>query len=270
MLKEICLTIAVAFGSWGTVFSQDTVFTVSGQVLPCTVIGQDSTEVTCRTLDTSITETFTIAKSEISRIIYFKDAQTIAREGVVPADSFRMDTIYTADKNKIIGKVVELDADYVVYITADSSNAEHHILTLAATDRIHFAVGTVDYLLDMKPAMSRDEYYRLGLNDAMIYYNYKKDFRKGMLCGAMTYVFYAGVVMIIVEHRRLPVLQSNPSNPNDDLLLTNSDYQQGYLHVAGSKRKKKLIQGYVVGLVAAPAVFIVGSVAILIMAYSMQ
>jgi hypothetical protein len=269
MLLRIWLTAAFAMLGGVVVIGQDTVFTVSGQVFPCIIMNEDTSGISCRTLDTSITETFTFARTEIVRVAYFNDAQSKQTQAAAPADSFRYDTIYTADSKKILGQVVEIDPEFITYVLSDTGNSERYVLPTTSVNSIHFSSGTIDKIGQLISTRSREEYYRLGVNDAMLYYDHKRDFRAGMLSGAMTYVFYAGIVMIIVEHRRPPVLRSNPNNPNDDLLFSNKDYAQGYADVAKSKRRKKLNQGYVVGLVAAPAVFVAGAIVIFAVAYTM-
>ncbi|GAB4131116.1 MAG: hypothetical protein Fur0041_01110 [Bacteroidia bacterium] len=240
--------------------AQDTIFTRGGNTIVCAVLSQDTVNVICKTLDSSALDIKRIPNKDILRISYDrKYVSDLNTQSAPQSNVFKLDTIIAVDGKKTLGKVMEIDADYITYVTADSSNAERFLFPVSNASQIHYAAGINDILGQLFSGTGKLEYYRMGANDAMLYYNSKKDFRRGVFAGAMTYVFYSGIVILIIEHRKPPLIINEMANPNNELLIKNQDYRQGYSDVAKEKKRKKLNQGYAVGVFATPVAFIVGT-----------
>lgn len=158
------------------------------------------------------------------------------------------DTLVLKNKQAIVCHVREIDQQYVYY---ELPQVDSLLIMVSIFDleSIHFENGIQENFANIPPIPIAQDYYNQGKLDAKNNYNGQKDFKKGMLDGALTYFIYIGIVMVIIDYRKQAV-------PNNSINNLNQDYLKGYTDSANSIKNRKLIGGYLVGLVAMPVLFL--------------
>jgi hypothetical protein len=158
------------------------------------------------------------------------------------------DTLVLKNEQAIVCHVREIDHQYVYY---ELHQADSLLIMVSIFDleSIHFENGSKENFGNISQFPISQEYYNQGKRDALNNYDGQKDFKKGMLDGALTYFIYIGIVMVIIDYRKQAV-------PNNSINNLNQDYLKGYTDSANSIKNRKLIGGYLVGLVAMPVLFL--------------
>lgn len=171
------------------------------------------------------------------------------------------DTIYCKDSKKIIGKIKDIETNYIAFIL---NGNEQEIILMPRSDvkSIHFENGFVENFSDFSFPVNNAQLYAQGLTDGLKFYNGKADFRKGILDGALTYLFYSGIVLLIIDYRKEPMIVSDFSDFERTKLLHNTEYRLGYLNSAKTIKRKKLIGGYFTGLIGLPIAFLAMMIAL--------
>jgi hypothetical protein len=178
-------------------------------------------------------------------------AQQIATNIEPQSDSIRLnfsDTLILKNDQSIVCHVREIDQQYVYY---EMPQVDSLLIMVSIFDleSIHFENGIQENFSNISQFPIAQEYYKQGKRDALNNYDGQKDFKKGMLDGALTYFIYIGIVMVIIDYRKQVV-------PNNSINNQNQDYLKGYTDSANSIKNRKLIGGYLVGLVAMPVLFL--------------
>jgi hypothetical protein len=179
------------------------------------------------------------------------NAQQIATNVEFKTDSIRLnfsDTLVLKNKQSIICHVREIDQRYVYY-ELPPSDSLLIMVSIFDLESIHFENGIQENFGNIFKIPIAQDYYNQGKQDAQKNYNGQKDFKKGILDGALTYFIYIGIVMVIIDYRK-------QANLNISMNNLNPDYIKGYTDSANSIKNRKLIGGYLVGLVAMPVLFI--------------
>ena len=65
---------------------------------------------------------------------------------------------------------------------------------------IRYANGSIDAFSSEITSTFETEAYQRGIYDAGQYYNTGPDFTKGVVDGVLTYIMYAGVVLVIIDY----------------------------------------------------------------------
>ena len=158
------------------------------------------------------------------------------------------DTLVLKNKQSIVCHVREIDHQYVYY---ELPQVDSLLIMVSIFDleSIHFENGIQENFGNISKIPIAQDYYNQGKQDAQNNYNGQKDFKKGMLDGAPTYFIYIGIVMVIIDYRKQAV-------PNNSINNLNQDYLKGYTDSTNSIKNRKLIGGYLVGLVAMPVLLL--------------
>ena len=158
------------------------------------------------------------------------------------------DTLVLKNKQSIVCHVREIDHQYVYY---ELPQVDSLLIMVSIFDleSIHFENGIQENFGNISKIPIAQDYYNQGKLDALNNYDGQKDFKKGMLDGAPTYFIYIGIVMVIIDYRKQVV-------PNNSINNRNQDYLKGYTDSANSIKNRKLIGGYLVGLVAMPVLLL--------------
>jgi hypothetical protein len=157
------------------------------------------------------------------------------------------DTLVLKNMQSIVCHVREIDQNYVYY-ELPQFDSLLIMVSIFDIESIHFENGSKENFGNISQFPISQEYYNQGKRDALNNYDGQKDFKKGMLDGALTYFIYIGIVMVIIDYRKQAV-------PNNSINNLNQDYLKGYTDSANSIKNRKLIGGYLVGLVAMPVLF---------------
>jgi hypothetical protein len=170
--------------------------------------------------------------------------------GVKPLSAL-FDTLIGKDRKQTICRVMAIE-DHLVACKMNENEAEIRLIPVDQIGSIHFENGFTEDFSMFKFSLSASEFYRMGAADARLYYPGQFDFRKGILDGALTYFFYTGIVLFVIDVKKPPALLTEHPDRASQALLRNDDYCKGYLNTAGSIKRNKLLGGFFTGLVALP------------------
>lgn len=163
------------------------------------------------------------------------------------------DTIRLRSNSQIIGLVREIDSDFVTY-SMPNQDSIYVQVSKSDVQNIRYANGSIDaFSFETTNAYETEAYLR-GIDDAGRYYNTGPDFTKGVVDGVLTYIMYAGVVMVIIDYRKEPKIDYPRGVGFEDEPSKNADYRKGYVEAAHKMKKRKLIGGFFTGLISFPIV----------------
>jgi hypothetical protein len=163
------------------------------------------------------------------------------------------DTIRLRSNSQIIGFVREIDSDFVTY-SMPNQDSIYVQVSKSDVQNIRYANGSIEeFSSDITNTYATDAYQR-GIDDAGRYYNTGPDFTKGVVDGVLTYIMYAGVVLVIIDYRKEPKIDYPRGIGFEDEPSNNLDYRKGYVDGATKMKKRKLIGGFFTGLVSFPIV----------------
>ena len=163
------------------------------------------------------------------------------------------DTIRLRSNSQIIGLVREIDSDFVTY-SMPNQDSIYVQVSRSDVQNIRYANGSIeDFSSEITNTYATDAYQR-GIDDAGRYYNTGPDFTKGVVDGVLTYIMYAGVVLVIIDYRKEPKIDYPSGIGFEDEPSNNPDYRKGYVEGATKMKKRKLIGGFFTGLVSFPIV----------------
>jgi hypothetical protein len=169
--------------------------------------------------------------------------------------SHAQDTIRLRSNSEIIGFVREIDADFITYSLPNQDSIYVQISKIDVQN-IRYANGSIDeFTSDVTNAYPSEAYQR-GFADAGRFYNTGPDFTKGVVDGVLTYIMYAGVVLVIIDYRKEPKIDYPRGIGFEDVPSNNPDYRKGYVEAAHKMKKRKLVGGFFTGLVSFPIVLI--------------
>ena len=165
------------------------------------------------------------------------------------------DTIRLRSNSQIIGLVREIDSDFVTY-SMPNQDSIYVQVSKSDVQNIRYANGSIDAFSSEITSTFETEAYQRGIYDAGQYYNTGPDFTKGVVDGVLTYIMYAGVVLVIIDYRKEPKIDYPRGIGFEDEPSKNPDYRKGYVDAAHKMKKRKLIGGFFTGLVSFPIVLI--------------
>ena len=165
------------------------------------------------------------------------------------------DTIRLRSNSQIIGFVREIDSDFVTY-SMPNQDSIYVQVSKSDVQNIRYANGSIDAFSSEITSTFETEAYQRGIYDAGQYYNTGPDFTKGVVDGVLTYIMYAGVVLVIIDYRKEPKIDYPRGIGFEDEPSKNPDYRKGYVDAAHKMKKRKLIGGFFTGLVSFPIVLI--------------
>lgn len=169
--------------------------------------------------------------------------------------SYAQDTIRLRSNSEIIGFVREIDSDFVTY-SMPNQDSIYVQVSKSDVQNIRYANGSIDEFTSDATNTYPSEAYQRGIDDAGRYYNTGPDFTKGVVDGVLTYIMYAGVVLVIIDYRKEPKINYPSGIGFEDEPSKNPDYRKGYIEAAHKMKKRKLIGGFFTGLVSFPIVLI--------------
>jgi len=163
------------------------------------------------------------------------------------------DTIYLKSQSRILGVVREIDDAFITYSVPEQDS----IYLMVSKNDVHSIRYSSGYRenFETENAYREMDYYQRGLDDSKKYYNGGPDFTKGVFDGVLTYFMYSGVVLIIIDFRKDPKISYPYGVGFEDNPSEVPDYRKGYEQGASKIKKKKLLGGYLTGLLAFPIVF---------------
>jgi hypothetical protein len=165
------------------------------------------------------------------------------------------DTIQLKSTANIIGSVREIDADFITYSVVEQDSV-YLLISKSDVQSIHYLNGSVEeFLFPSNNSFGVDAYQR-GFADAGVHYNGGPAFTKGIIDGLLTYIMYAGVVLVIIDYRKEPKIDYPRGIGFEDEPSNNPDYRKGYVDAAHKMKKRKLIGGFFTGLISFPIVLI--------------
>jgi hypothetical protein len=163
------------------------------------------------------------------------------------------DTIQLKSTANIIGSVREIDADFITYSIAEQDSV-YLLISKSDVQSIRYANGSVEEFL-FPPNNSFGLYaYQRGFTDAGVHYNGGPAFTKGIIDGLLTYIMYAGVVLVIIDYRKAPKISYPYGIGFEDEPSKDPEYRKGFEDRASKIKKKKLVGGYFTGLVSFPII----------------
>jgi hypothetical protein len=177
-----------------------------------------------------------------------------SQDSILPVSMFP-DTLYLKKTGKIIGRILEIDLQFITYSKLEKDSVLY-LVPRSEVASIHYGNGIVEVLKEVVKHMSASEAFNLGYSDGKVYYNGKKDFKRGLLDGMLSYVFYSGIVMIVIDLRKPANVNVHSEMPDPENYLTNEHYRSGYNDAANTVKRKKLVGGYLLGLSAVPVVIL--------------
>jgi hypothetical protein len=167
---------------------------------------------------------------------------------LIPIIGLAQDTICLRDNSRLVVIVHEIEPDFITYSLMNRDSV-YFLVSQNDVQSIRYANGTVE---EFSSPLAESMAYRQGLEDAEKYYTGSHDFAKGMVDGVLTYIFYAGVVMVIIDYRKEPKFEYPYAMESESQPPVNYQYKKGYIDRAQKIKKKRLIGGYFTGLVALP------------------
>jgi hypothetical protein len=168
----------------------------------------------------------------------------------VPKDE---DTIRLKNTEMIVCRVIEIDPHYIFYELTASDRLQI-LVPIADVESIHFENGFVEHFEHYQKSEDTLMSFGEGFSDAHQFYKGRKDFNKGILDGVMTYFIYSGIIMLVLDFRKQAVINSNSDIPDYEKYRSNEYYKKGYTESANAIKKRKLLGGYLVGLISLPVI----------------
>jgi hypothetical protein len=163
------------------------------------------------------------------------------------------DTIQLKSNAKVIANVREIDADFITYSLAEQDSV-YLLISKSDVQSIHYLNGSVEeFLFPSNNSFGVDAYQR-GFSDAAVHYNGGPAFTKGIIDGLLTYIMYAGVVLVIIDYRKAPKISYPYGIGFEDEPSKDPEYRKGFEDRASKIKKKKLVGGYFTGLVSFPII----------------
>lgn len=221
-------------------FSQDTLVTNDGFLIPGNIVSQDNDFITYSSLDTSVKELVLIARSNVIFIKYQNDKTE---------QLFANDTLITKDGVFIFGKVIEIEPSSVIYFSYNGKVNPPIVMMRSDLLLIKLHDGTKE-LGSQQSGMSESGNFNMGVSDAKKYYKTSPGLLVGeVLCG-ITSLYLAPIVAATIFCYVPPQKLNNSKNPNDALLNSNLAYKTGFVSEAKKKKRIAATTAYFSGLAA--------------------
>ena len=220
-------------------FSQDTLVTDKGFIIPGNIVSQDNDFIAYSSLDTSVKELALIARTNVIFIKY-QNGKT--------EQLFANDTLITKDGLFVLGKVIEIEPSSVIYFSYNGRVNPPILLMRSDLLLIKLHDGTKE-LGGQQSGMSDSDYQNLGASDAKKYYKVSPGLLVGEVFCGLTSFFVLPIVTATILCYVVPPIQLNTStNPNDALLTSNPTYKTGFLSEAKKKKRRAATTAYFSGL----------------------
>jgi len=236
-MKNIFVLLFVGFFSVIS-FSQDTLVTDKGFLIPGNIVSQDNDFIAYSSLDTSVKELALIARTNVIFIKY-QNGKT--------EQLFANDTLITKDGVFILGKVIEIEPSSVIYFSYNGSVNPPIVMMRSDLLLIKLHDGTKESG-SQQSGMSASDYQNLGASDAKVYYKVKPEvIVSEIILGAGT-IFVAPILAGTLIAYIKPTKLENAINPNNDLLISNPHYKKGYQNKAANKKIFAATMSYFSGI----------------------
>jgi hypothetical protein len=207
-------------------FSQDTLVTDKGFLIPGNIVSQDNDFIAYSLLDTSVKELALIARTNVIFIKY-QNGKT--------EQLYVSDTLITKEGLFITCKVLEIDASTLTYFAFRDKFTNPSVMMKSNLLLIKLHDGS-NVLADQVSGMSDTDYQNLGASDANAYYKVKPEvIVSEIILGAGT-IFVAPILAGTLIAYIKPTKLENAINPNNDFLISNPHYKKGYQNKAAKKK----------------------------------
>ncbi len=236
-MKTILFLFFIGFLSVIT-FSQDTLVTNDGSLIPGNIVSQDIDFITYSSLDTSVKELVLIARSNVIFIKYQNDKTE---------QLFANDTLITKDGVFIFGKVIEIDPSSVIYFSYNGRVNPPIVMMKSDLLLIKLHDGTKE-LGSQQSGMSDTGNFNMGVSDAKKYYKADPGLLVGEVVFGLTSLYLAPIVAATILCYVPPQKLNNSANPNDALLNSTPAYKAGFLSEAKKKKRRAATTAYFSGL----------------------
>jgi hypothetical protein len=230
-------------------FSQDTLVTDKGFLIPGNIVSQDNDFIAYSSLDTSVKELALIARSNVIFIKY----QNGKTEQI-----FANDTLITKDGVFIFGKVIEIEPSSIIYFSYNGRVNPPTVLIRSDLLLIKLHDGTKELgsqqsvtIGSSLVSLSASEFtnFNMGVSDAKKYYKAEPKLLVAEVLFGLTSIFLgvpiaAATIICYAPPKKL----NNSTNPNDALLNSNPAYKTGFVSEAKKKKRRAATTAYFSGL----------------------
>ena len=223
-------------------FSQDTLVTDKGFIIPGNIVSQDNDFIAYSSLDTSVKELALIARTNVIFIKY-QNGKT--------EQLFANDTLITKDGLFVLGKVIEIEPSSVIYFSYNGRVNPPTVMMKSDFLLIKLHDGTKELGGQHSGFIYSNygNYLNLGISDAKKYYKVSPGLLVGEVFCGLTSFFVLPIVTATILCYVVPPIQLNTStNPNDALLTSNPTYKTGFLSEAKKKKRRAATTAYFSGL----------------------
>jgi hypothetical protein len=209
-----------------TCFSQDTLVDSKGFIFPARITEMDSNVITYASADTLLKDQIIVQRSNIIFIKY----QSGRTEQL-----YLCDTLIMKDGEIIKCKVLEIDQSTLTYFTFHDKFTSPTVIVKSDLFIIKFHDGTKEMGSQLSQ-MSNSDYLNLGASDAKLYYKVKPAVIVSEVIMGVGTIFIAPIIAGIIIAYMKPTKLENAANPNNDLLISNKHYKNGYQNKAQIKK----------------------------------
>ncbi len=212
-------------------------------------------KVMCRIVDVDSAE-ISFQQDSLASVIQKQDVMALKIGNEKMIFFFTPDTLFGKNGEQIICKVTGLIPISITYLPVDSSIGNPVTVSSKKFSKIHFGNGSLQFFekksdyeyVDSQFSTDMSSYQK-GESDAQLYFNTKPIFASEVFCGLATYAFGAGLIMGTIAYVVPPQELNSPNNPNNDLLKTDHNYYEGYMHSAKKMKHKRALRGYATGVI---------------------
>ena len=228
-------------------FSQDTLVTDKGFIIPGNIVSQDNDFIAYSSLDTSVKELALIARTNVIFIKY-QNGKT--------EQLFANDTLITKDGLFVLGKVIEIEPSSVIYFSYNGRVNPPTVMMKSDFLLIKLHDGTKELGGQHSGFIYSNygNYLNLGISDAKKYYKVSPGLLVGEVFFGLTSLYLAPIVAATILCYVPPQKLNNSANPNDALLNSTPAYKAGFLSEAKKKKRRAATTAYFSGL----GTFVVG------------
>ena len=191
-----------------------------------------------------------VAKNPTKDTLDINRPQSIENKTLTKAD-----TLYLRNGEKLLVHVTEIGTSTITY---SKNSSFQNVILRSNAEKIVLSSGYVQLFEEEEIVQPKKvNYYAMGRNDAEIYYNAGGPMAVGVLSGLL---LYFGLILVGIVAAFPPISLYNSANPNNRLLLSNSEYERGYRNAAHRKKARRAFGGFLLGLclVALLVVVIIG------------
>jgi len=226
--------------------AQDTLVTVEGKVLTGRII-DFSADFTSYSLDTSVKE---VAMIPTQQFIVIKQGDNLLK-------TYKNDTIITKEGQIIPCKILAIDPDLISFFHYSYRVGSVQSFMKGSVLLVKFSDGTKEGFDQLIKAPYSPSSFELGMQDAKNYYKPAGGMIVGEVLLGLTHVLMASAIAGTVIAYVPPTKLSSFNNPNNLMLSSDVAYKDGYLSVAKKKKRAACSAGFLSGMAAFWATFLI-------------